>query len=813
MFARLAARLLLPLIRFDVRPADPAALLGDARDVCYLLERDLATDRLLLQKACRLGRLPRPNRRLAEVPGLGRDVRALIALSRTVGIVRSRDDRRPNVALRVLLEKLRAEPGFDVSFVPVTVYWGRAPRREHSVFKLAFTEDWVFASRLRRVLRLVFNGRNALVQFGPPASLRAMVANDPALAAPRPLTRALLSQFADARAAHIGPDLSHRRTLRTQVLRTRAVRAVVAQEARDKKIPRRKALESAAAIFDEIAANYSHAFVTLSDRILTRLWNRIYDGVELAHANTLREVAAGSEIIYVPCHRSTMDDLLLPYVIYREGFAVPHIAAGINLDLPVVGRLMRMGGAFFIRRSFRGNALYTVVFMKYLATIMARGHSVTYFIEGGRSRTGRLLAPKTGMLSMTIRSYLREPVRPVVFQPVYFAYERIMEGESYVGELSGKPKEAENLRGFIRGLRKLRERFGRVQVNLGEPIHLTRVLDGEEPGWRQRAPEEQARAHLVNAAVDRTAGAIMRNMNAAAAVTPVNLLALVLLATPRQLLPENDLVAQIDLNLRLLKRIAYSPRMTVTSMSADEVVAYGHSLGILARASGEAGTSGLVGFAPGQAALMAYYRNNVLHLFALPSLLACCFLANATMATADLQRLAWRIYPYIAAELFLRWPEGEIEPVVNEALAGFADLGLLSREPDGEHWRRPSADSAEAVQFSLLAQPMVRTIERYYLVIALLLKAGSGELSSSELEQRYKSMAERMDALYGLGSPEFFDRALHDTFVGLLRRRGVIRTDAAGKLAFDEVLQRVAEDAQVVLSEALRHSVLQVVHA
>ncbi|RYG87853.1 glycerol-3-phosphate 1-O-acyltransferase, partial [bacterium] len=432
MFARLAARLLLPLIRFDVRPADPAALLGDARDVCYLLERDLATDRLLLQKACRLGRLPRPNRRLAEVPGLGRDVRALIALSRTVGIVRSRDDRRPNVALRVLLEKLRAEPGFDVSFVPVTVYWGRAPRREHSVFKLAFTEDWVFASRLRRVLRLVFNGRNALVQFGPPASLRAMVANDPALAAPRPLTRALLSQFADARAAHIGPDLSHRRTLRTQVLRTRAVRAVVAQEARDKKIPRRKALESAAAIFDEIAANYSHAFVTLSDRILTRLWNRIYDGVELAHANTLREVAAGSEIIYVPCHRSTMDDLLLPYVIYREGFAVPHIAAGINLDLPVVGRLMRMGGAFFIRRSFRGNALYTVVFMKYLATIMARGHSVTYFIEGGRSRTGRLLAPKTGMLSMTIRSYLREPVRPVVFQPVYFAYERIMEGESYV---------------------------------------------------------------------------------------------------------------------------------------------------------------------------------------------------------------------------------------------------------------------------------------------------------------------------------------------------------------------------------------------
>src|SRR5882757_9969833 len=145
-----------------------------------------------------------------------------------------------------------------------------------------------------------------------------------------------------------------------------------------------------------------------------------------------------------------MDYLLLSYAIYVDGFAIPHIAAGIKLNLPIVGRFLRKGGAFFIRRSFRGNALYTVVFMKYLAAIMARGHSIEYFIEGGRSRTGRLLQPKTGMLTMTLRGFLRARVRPIVFLPVNFAYERIMEANTYIGELPGKAKEKERIFGLLR---------------------------------------------------------------------------------------------------------------------------------------------------------------------------------------------------------------------------------------------------------------------------------------------------------------------------------------------------------------------------
>src|SRR4029077_17404479 len=140
---------------------------------------------------------------------------------------------------------------------------------------------------------------------------------------------------------------------------------------------------------------------------------------------------------------------------------------GIKLNMPAIGRLLRKGGAFFIRRSLRGNALYTVAIMNYLAAIMARADSLEYFIEGGRSRTGRLLQPKTGMLAMTVRSYLREPKRPVVFLPVYFGYDRLIEGRTYINELLGRPKEKESVLMLLRTIPELRSRFGKVYVSFG----------------------------------------------------------------------------------------------------------------------------------------------------------------------------------------------------------------------------------------------------------------------------------------------------------------------------------------------------------
>jgi glycerol-3-phosphate O-acyltransferase len=803
-------RLLALWVRFTVRPEDAAARLrSHTNPVCYVLERRSVTDLAVLQNATVKLKLPRPQKRLVKQ---SRELRSFFYLTQPLGFWDERIDRRPPQSLVQLVRTLRVHPDIDVDLVPVAVYWGRAPQKERSFLKLMLVEEWALTSRLRKFFQVLFNGRNTLIEIAEPVSLRSLLGED---AAPemqsRRAARALRVQYARQRTARIGPDLSHTRTIVTRVLRTHAVRSAVAQEMREKKITRRQAMLQAQKLAEEIAANYSHAFVRFMEFGLTRLWNRLYDGVVLAHIETLERLAKDHEIIYVPCHRSHMDYLLLSYAIFRQGYAIPHIAAGINLNLPVVGRFLRKGGAFFIRRSFRGSSLYTVVFTNYLAAIMARGHSIEYFIEGGRSRTGRLLQPKTGMLSMTVRSFLRHPQRPVVFLPVYFGYERVVEGTTYIGELSGKPKEKESVVGLLGTVRKLRERFGRVYVNIGEPVFLSELLDQYDPEWNKRALEDDARLPWINPAVAQLAEKIMQNINSAAAVSPINLLAVTLLATPRQALPEVDLLRQLDLYLALLRSFPYSERVTITDLSPADILAYGESMQVIAREKHPLGD--LVRMRDEVAVLMTYFRNNVLHLFVMPSLIACAFDSNASMRTEDIQRLAWRIYPYIASELFLRWSESELPAVVERVLACLAQHGLIEAAENGSEWRRPPPNSAQAVQLSLLAQATIQTIERYYLAVALLLQAGSGEITQSALEERCHLMGQRMTMLYGINSPEFFDRALFKNFIDLLRARGVIRVSSAGKLEFDDVLIRVATDAQLVLNEQIRHSILQVTHS
>ena len=799
-------------VRAEVRPEDALRQIvaATAAPVCYVLERRSAADVALVADICRRNGLPPPDGRLV---GRRADaVRATLPLLTKRGFFDRRIDRRPPPELVRLIEALQADRGFDVRLVPMAVYWGRAPQTEGSWLRLWLTEGWVLGGALRKILQILVNGRFTMVEVGAPVSLRSLLFDDePAMLQATRITRAWRATFRRQRAARIGPDMSHRRTILARVLRTRAVRAAAAQEVRTKRITRRKALLTARGYGEEIAANYSHAFITFMEAFLRRLWNRLYDGVSFNHVETLRDVAREHEVVFVPCHRSHMDYLLLSYAIYTQGYAVPHIAAGINLDIPVIGRFLRKAGAFFIRRSFAGNALYTAVLMKYLATIMARGHSLEYFIEGGRSRTGRLLQPKTGMLAMTVRSYARDPRRPVVFLPVYFGYERIVEGNTYLSELSGRPKRKESIGDLLRATRVLREKFGRVHVNLGEPIHLDALLERHAGDWRMQQRDDEGRAPWVAPVVDELAQRIMRNINAAAAVTPVNLLALVLLAMPRKAMAVADLERQVDLCLGLLREAPYDPRTTVSAATGAEVIAYGDAMRLLQRHPHPLGE--LVQLREEVAVLTTYYRNNIQHLFALPSLIACAFIANPVVPTADIQRLAWRVYPYVAAELFLKWPEEELAAQVERVLAALGLLGLLEplQLPDGTPgWRRPPPNAAAATQLSLLARASVQTIERYYLVIAALTHSGSGTQTAKGLAERCQLMAQRIDMLYGLNSPEFADRSLFDHFIALLLRRGVIRCDDAGRLLHDEVLQRVARDAEFVLSEQIRHSILQV---
>jgi glycerol-3-phosphate O-acyltransferase len=281
-----------------------------------------------------------------------------------------------------------------------------------------------------------------------------------------------------------------------------------------------------------------------------------------------------------------------------------------------------------------------------------------------------------------------------------------------------------------------------------------------------------------------------------------------ILATPRQALAEVDLRLQVELYQRLLHDAPYGPFVTVTTDSGAQMVDYAEAFGILERQKHPLGD--IMRMNAENAVLATYYRNNILHLFAMPSLLACCFVSNAGMRTADIHRMVWRVYPYISAELYLRWDETSVYGVVDALLDTFARLGLLQANEDRSEWRRPAPTSLEAIRLSVLAQATIQTVERYYLAIALLLQSGSGSITQEALEQRSYLMAQRMSMLYALDSPEFFDKSLFRNFFDLLHRRNVIQVAADGKIQYGEPLLAVAVDAQLVLSEQIRHSILQV---
>jgi glycerol-3-phosphate O-acyltransferase len=322
-------RLLLPVVRrfvaFWVRPSvlpdDVAARLERGRPIVYALEKRSIVDMAVLEYVCREHGLPAPLQPLGS--GAGQQI-STVFLERRAGFLGLRVDRRLSEPLRQLAQQGLEDPGFDADLVPVSLFFGRAPGRERSWFRLMIAEDWDIGGRFRKLLSLLLNGRNLLILFGDAIELQASLREAGGTQrATRRLWRQLRTQLRNQRAATIGPDLSHRRTIVAQVMRTKTVRDAVRHEMKTRGLSRREALKVARSYAYEIAANYSHPFIVFMSGLLGRLWNRLYDGVELANFSSLESVDEGSEIIYVPCHRSHMDYLLLSYVVYHKGFAVP----------------------------------------------------------------------------------------------------------------------------------------------------------------------------------------------------------------------------------------------------------------------------------------------------------------------------------------------------------------------------------------------------------------------------------------------------------------------------------------------------------
>ncbi|PMR76603.1 glycerol-3-phosphate 1-O-acyltransferase PlsB [Billgrantia endophytica] len=778
-----------------IEPAPRELELDPTLPTLYVLPHPALSDSLLLDVLCQHHGLPPASGR-RKIEGI--DLPAIVALPATQ---RRLWHRRagPKTPLLDVMAYLDARPEAGLQLVPVSVFWGRAPGKRFGFWRMLAADSWQLTGRMRRALSVLINGKNVEVHFGAPLNPRDLLDERGPALANRKAARLLRIHFRRMRTRVLGPDLSHRRTLIEGVARGPEVRRVIEEVAiAERRSPQR--LERRALRYGrEIASNMAYPVLRFMDGLLRRLWNRLYDGVEVRGLSRVKALAGDHTLVYVPCHRSHIDYLLLSYVLYRDGLMPPHIAAGRNLDMPLIGPLLRRCGAFFMRRSFRDKPLYAAVFNEYLHRLLSRGHPLEYFIEGGRSRSGRMLVPRPGMLAMTLRSFHRSAVgnaqTRLAFIPVYIGYERIIESSSYQRELRGGKKRKESPLALLRVLGQLRQPFGKVTVSIGEPLQLDPYLDGMVPGWQNAAVEPKPA--WLGEAVPRLGNELATRINAAAALNPVNLVALVMLATPHHAIEIDLMRQQLSLLTTLQRQYPGGQHVSLPSGEPSDWIDHVLALGMLERRSHPLGD--ILVATPEQASLLVWYRNNVLHLFALTGLLAFAFRHTPQHSLDSLLDQLEPAWPILARELFLE--KTPLQQALPPLLDGLGQAGMLRSGRSG--WHRPD-DLEAGEQLRLLGRLMQPSLERGYLLLSTLLDHPPGTLGREALTDRSRQMAERLALLSGRDAPEFFDRTVFANLIDSLEAEGWA-WDERERLWFDERLRTAAQRSRALFDPALRH--------
>jgi glycerol-3-phosphate O-acyltransferase len=782
-------------------PVNVASELGidKAKPIIYLLPTNSVTDQLALRMSTEALGLPSPTNVLTLA---GREYPATLFLRKTQPLFRREAN---NTGIESVFTDLfhlhRDHLNLDLQVVPVFVSWGRAPGKGKPGLS-DLIADKAAPSWLRKLFIVLFLGRDNFINYSKAVSARTMSnqhGSDQHIA--QKLVRVASTHFHRKRQSMTGPTLLERQELNNSVLGSDAVRRAIAEASRGKKLTHDEAKSQAQSYINEIAADYREGLIRFGERLLTRIWNKIYNGISVGHAERIRELAAnGHEIIYVPCHRSHMDYLLLTYVIYHEGMVTPHIAAGINLNFWPVGKVFRRGGAFFLRRSFAGNKLYTAVFREYLELLFNKGYSVKYYPEGGRSRTGRLIPPKTGMLAMTIQAMLKGVNRPVSIVPVYIGYENVMEVKSYLNELKGSKKKKESNLQVFSAIKKLKN-FGHGYVNFGEPIQLNQFLETHVPDWRDcRDDDADKKPSWLTPTVNELANNVMTRINRAAALNGMALTSLCLLSSKTQTMSDTELKQAINDFMGLFKAVPFSEDATMPDASAEELFNDTMKLGKFEIKEDDYGK--LISPVPKSAIYLTYYRNNILHLFALPGLIMASVFARKGTSRSSLLQLIAALYPLLQRELFLHLTQDQALAHTDALINGLLSLGLLRSNDD--ELLPPDPHCKQFHSAWLLSRCMQETLQRYAVVLTILDK--EKVISRNALERESKQVAERLSVLYGLSSPEFYDKNVLSSFITALKENHWLDSSDDGSLKYSEECEGLREDVMALIwPEMMQH--------
>ncbi len=527
---------------------------------------------------------------------------------------------KDNLAFLLETQKEMTRP---IYIVPQLVLYKKTPEKEFSRFfdiLFGFKDN---PGTLRKIVLFFRHNRQAVIDFGPALDLKSFLedrdASQPQVETVSALRKELINRIDQQKRIILGPIMKSRQQLKEIVLTDREIDQTLTEMAAGKRRALKKYRKKASEYFDEIAADYNIAYIQFFQVTLRWFWKKLFEGIDVrdSEIGALRESARKGVLIYVPSHKSHIDYLVLNYILLERHMHIPRVAAGKNLAFWPMGHMFRKSGAFFIRRTFRGARLYAKVFSQYIKTLLAERHPLEFFIEGGRSRSGKLILPKVGFLSILLDAFKEGYCEDLFFVPVSISYDRILEERSYIRELSGQEKERETFFQMMRARKFLKRKYGKIYVRFAHPLSLREYL--------RISPEPQ---QPLNQELGLE---IIRSINRISLATPISLVASAILVRHRKGFNLQQLMGTVKILLDFLDQQA----APVASTLSDPKNAVQEALAVLVQRKvltlvEPAGETGEAYYTADDDRKMelAYYKNSIIHFFVPRSFVAISLLTS-----------------------------------------------------------------------------------------------------------------------------------------------------------------------------------------
>jgi glycerol-3-phosphate O-acyltransferase len=503
------------------------------------------------------------------------------------------------------LEQALADAGDDPFIVPVRVAWlprQRDGRRAAGLADLvALTNPRRPGRRLQaRILR--HEPDRCRVVAAEPARLselrKRFELNPDADGFPAFVGRQAQLALARAEREHAGLQYKVPRLVVEEIEASARFRSEVAELAVSLGRPEEQVASEATGYLHEMAASHSRLAIDAWEQF-GRWLSRAYSvEVDQGAVEQIRQLSRRYPLAFLPSHRSYLDPLVLRTALHRAGFAPNHVLGGLNVSFWPIGPVARRSGVVFIRRSVRGEPVYKLVLREYIGYLVRKRFNVEWYIEGGRTRTGKLRPPRYGLLNYLVEAYRGGAGKEVMLIPTSIVYDQLYEVGAIAAEEHGAQKTPESLSWLVGYARAQGRGFGKVRIRFGEPLALSEAL-------RSDSEEHE---------VERVAFEVCHRINRATPITETALVALTLLGAEDRALTLNEVQTTLAPLLRYVNRreLPVTGELDLTTdggvrQALDALCRHG-----VVRCY-DGGTEPVWSIAPERHLEAAFYRNSVVH--------------------------------------------------------------------------------------------------------------------------------------------------------------------------------------------------------